>query len=83
MTLEDLRLQLGYQSSPRHLKSILKDVIDANSIPGFVFSIAEPSPADGLKSRKVAFEVVQITPEAGIHRKANQVIHKLDEPDPD
>lgn len=82
MTLEDLRLQLGYQSSPRHLKSILKDVIDANSIPGFVFSIAEPSPTDGLKSRKVAFEVVQITPEAGIHRKANQVIHKPGEPDP-
>lgn len=41
-SLEDLRLQLGYQSSARHFKAELKKVIESDTIPGFAFSISEP-----------------------------------------
>lgn len=62
-TLEQLRLQLGYQSSTRQFKGILKSIIESDSIPGFTFSIQKPSPSSGVSSRKVDAEIVSIVPD--------------------
>lgn len=63
ITLEQLRLQLGYQSSSRHFKAILKGVIESNSIPDFTFSVVEPADDGTPRSRKVGYDVIQITPD--------------------
>ena len=74
LTIEKLRLQLGYQSSSRHLKAILKGVIESNSIPGFTFAIAEPPVSEAPRSRKVASEIVRITPGPQAVRLANHAV---------
>lgn len=71
ITLEKLRLQLGYQSSSRHFKAILKSVIESDSIPGFTFSIANQDGDAGLRSRKVASEIVLISPDTPVSRLTN------------
>lgn len=71
LTLEELRLQLGYQSSTRHLKVILKDVIANKSIPGFTFAIAKPASDGAPRSRKIAGEIVQIAPDLEPTRRPN------------
>lgn len=71
ITLEQLRLQLGYQSSPRHFKSILKIVIENDSIPGFTFAIAGPDAYDYSKTRKVTSEIIHISPDPQAGRLAN------------
>jgi plasmid replication initiation protein len=78
-TLEELRLQLGYQSAARQFKVILKGVIENNTIPGFTFSIEKPAPTNGVASRKVDAEIVRIVPNANAsrtagHRPADQLI---------
>jgi hypothetical protein len=72
ITLEQLRLQLGYQSSPRHFKSILKTVIESDSIPGFTFAIAGPDAYGSSKTRKVTAEIIHISPDPQAGRLANQ-----------
>lgn len=62
-TLEQLRLQLGYQSSTRQFKGILKSIIESKSIPGFTFSIQKPVPGSGVPSRKVDAEIVSVVPD--------------------
>jgi plasmid replication initiation protein len=71
ITLEKLRLQLGYQSSSRHFKAILKSVIESDTIPGFTFSIANQDGDAGLRSRKVASEIVLISPDTPVSRLTN------------
>ncbi|RYF13068.1 MAG: RepB family plasmid replication initiator protein [Oxalobacteraceae bacterium] len=71
ITLEKLRLQLGYQSSSRHFKAILKSVIESDSIPGFTFSIANQDGDAGLRPRKVASEIVLISPDTPVSRLTN------------
>lgn len=63
-TLEQLRLQLGYQSSARQFKGILKSIIESDSIPGFTLSIQKPLATSGIPSRKVDDEIVSIVPHA-------------------
>ena len=77
LTLEKLRLQLGYQSSSRHLKAILKGVIESNAIPGFTFAIAEPATDGAPRARKVAGEVVQIAPDLHTARYANHALTEV------
>jgi len=77
LTLEKLRLQLGYQSSSRHLKAILKGVIESNAIPGFTFAIAEPATDGAPRARKVAGEVVQIAPDLHTARYANHALPEV------
>lgn len=59
ITIGDLKLQTGYQSSARHFKQQVKDAAGRNSIPGYRFSI---DPSDSPNG-KVALELVRIVPE--------------------
>lgn len=59
ISLGELRLQIGYQSSARHFKQLVKDAAERNTIPGFRLSLEMPLIRDG----KVASEIVRITPE--------------------
>ena len=43
ISLGKLRLQIGYQSPPRHFKQLVKEAVRESSIPGFVFAISEQS----------------------------------------
>ena len=63
-TLEQLRLQLGYQSSARQFKGVLKNIIESDSIPGFTLSLQKPLATSGIPSRKVDAEIVSIVPHA-------------------
>ena len=39
--LEELRLQLGYQSSLKHFRFEMKRIVDEDAIPGFAFDLVE------------------------------------------
>ncbi|APX67890.1 replication initiator protein A [Sphingomonas parapaucimobilis] len=69
-TLEQLRLQLGYQSSARQFKGVLKNIIESDSIPGFTLSLQKPLATSGIPSRKVDAEIVSIVP----HTQANHTM---------
>ncbi len=61
--LEDLRLQVGYQSSLKQFRHTLKGIADANAIPGFTFDLSDTPPAAGKKqSRRTIATSVRITP---------------------
>lgn len=62
--LDELRLQLGYQSSLKHFRYELKRIADENSIPGFTFDLLDnASTTDKGRSRRNAGAGrVKITP---------------------
>jgi hypothetical protein len=63
--LEELRLQLGYQSSLKHFRYELKRIADDNAIPGFAFDLVEPPAwaAKGGSRRNAGADRVKITPQ--------------------
>lgn len=63
--LDDLRLQLGYQSSLKQFKYVLKGIADDNAIPGFSFNLSDnpPAPKEGRSRRTIGATVVRITPQ--------------------
>ena len=61
-SLEDLRLQLGYQSSARHFKVELKKLIENDAIPGFSFAISDTPPSALGRKRTSSSDIVTITP---------------------
>ncbi|WP_333574287.1 replication initiator protein A [Sphingomonas sp.] len=62
--LDDLRLQLGYQSSLKHFRYELKRIADENSIPGFTFDLLEHAATSekGRSRRNAGAGRVKITP---------------------
>lgn len=62
--LDELRLQLGYQSSIRHFRYELKRIADENAIPGFSFELVDrPATTAGSSGRRGAIVTrVRITP---------------------
>jgi plasmid replication initiation protein len=62
--LDELRLQLGYQSSLKHFRYELKRIGDDNAIPGFAFDLVETSAsaAKGRSRRNAGADRVKITP---------------------
>ncbi len=64
--LDELRLQLGYQSSLKHFRYELKRIADENSIPGFTFDLLEHAATSekGRSRRNAGAGRVKITPRA-------------------
>lgn len=62
--LDELRLQLGYQSSLKHFRYELKRIADENSIPGFTFDLLEHAATSekGRSRRNAGAGRVKITP---------------------
>jgi plasmid replication initiation protein len=62
--LDELRLQLGYQSSLKHFRYELKRIADEDSIPSFTFDLIEsaPTPDKGRSRRNAGAGRVKITP---------------------
>lgn len=61
--IEELRLQLGYQSSLKHFRFELKRIVDEHAIPDFTFELVDaPRPSTGSSRRKPAATRVTITP---------------------
>ena len=62
--LDELRLQLGYQSSLKHFRYELKRIADEDSIPGFTFDLLEntATPEKGRSRRNAGAGRVKITP---------------------
>src|SRR3546814_9758802 len=62
--LDELRLQLGYQSSLKHFRYELKRIADENSIPGFTFDLLEHAATSekGRSRRNDGPGRVKITP---------------------
>jgi len=62
--LDELRLQLGYQSSLKHFRYELKRIADENSIPGFTFDLLEhvATSEKGRSRRNAGAGRVKITP---------------------
>lgn len=62
--IEELRLQLGYQSSLKHFRFELKRIADENAIPDFTFQLVETptTPTKGRARRNAAATRVKITP---------------------
>lgn len=62
--LDELRLQLGYQSSLKHFRYELKRIADENSIPGFTFDLLEHATTSekGRSRRNAGAGRVKITP---------------------
>lgn len=62
--LDELRLQLGYQSSLKRFRYELKRIADENSIPGFTFDLLEHAATSekGRSRRNAGAGRVKITP---------------------
>ncbi len=62
--IDELRLQLGYQSSLKHFRFELKRIADENTVPDFAFElVAMPSaPTKGRPRRNAGATRVKITP---------------------
>ena len=62
--LDELRLQLGYQSSLKHFRYELKRIADEDGIPGFAFGLIEGAPTSdkGRSRRNAGADRVKITP---------------------
>ena len=62
--LDELRLQLGYQSSLKHFRYELKRIADEDGIPGFAFDLIEGAPTSdkGRSRRNAGADRVKITP---------------------
>ncbi len=62
--IEELRLQLGYQSSTKHFRYELKRIADENGIPGFAFDLIEETATlrNGRSRRNTGAARVKITP---------------------
>jgi plasmid replication initiation protein len=62
--LDELRLQLGYQSSLKHFRYELKRIADEDSIPGFTFDLLDNAAATdkGRLRRNAGAVRVKITP---------------------
>lgn len=63
--IEELRLQLGYQSSTKHFRYELKRIADDNTIPGFTFKLVEPPTTQpkATSQRRAGAARVVITPQ--------------------
>jgi len=59
--IEELRLQLGYQSPLKSFRFEMKRIADGNTIPDFMFELLESSPAS-VGRRKISATRVRITP---------------------
>jgi plasmid replication initiation protein len=64
--LDELRLQLGYQSSLKHFRFELKRIADEDVIPGYAFDLVDApgTPAGGRARRNAGAARVKITPRA-------------------
>jgi plasmid replication initiation protein len=62
--LDELRLQLGYQSSLKHFRYELKRIADEDTIPGFTFDLIESAATSekGRSRRNAGAGRVKITP---------------------
>lgn len=62
--LDELRLQLGYQSSLKHFRYELKRIVDENAIPDFTFDLMDgpATPAQGRARRNAGAARVRISP---------------------
>lgn len=62
--LDELRLQLGYQSSLKHFRYELKRIVDENAIPDFTFDLTDnlATPAQGRSRRNAGATRVRISP---------------------
>lgn len=62
--IDELRLQLGYQSSLKHFRFELKRIVDENTIPDFTFELVDVTAeqANGRVRRNAAATRVKITP---------------------
>lgn len=63
--LEDLRLQLGYQSPLKQFRYVLKGIVDANAVPGFSFVLNDSgaSSSDRRPKRSGGKDSIRITPQ--------------------
>jgi plasmid replication initiation protein len=59
--IEELRLQLGYQSPLKSFRFEMKRIADENTIPDFMFELLESSPVS-VGRRKISATRVRITP---------------------
>lgn len=67
LSLDDLRLQLGYQNTLAHFRHILKAIVEADVIPDYHFLFVDVPPADGVaprKGRRAGYGRVRIEPKA-------------------
>lgn len=63
--IEELRLQLGYQSPLKSFRFEMKRIADENTIPDFMFELLESSPVS-VGRRKISATRVRITPTPGL-----------------
>jgi len=73
ISLGDLRLQMGYQATSRHLKFALSKIVEEDVIPGFRFEIGEDEEQATItdKGRRVREYLVKIIPQAVPKRLAS------------
>lgn len=64
--IDELRLQLGYQSSLKHFRFEMKRIADEDVIPGFGFDLVDAPviPSNGRARRNAGAACVRITPRA-------------------
>ena len=63
LSLDDLRLQLGYQNTLAHFRHVLKAIVEADLIPDYHFVFLEapaPDPAAPRKGRKAGYARVRV-----------------------
>jgi plasmid replication initiation protein len=63
--LEDLRLQLGYQSPLKQFRYVLKGIVDTNAVPGFSFVLNDVglTAPDRRPRRSGSKDSIRITPQ--------------------
>ena len=65
VSLDDLRLQLGYQNTLAHFRHVLKVIVEADAIPDYRFTLSDDPAADAQpprKGRRAGYGRVRIEP---------------------
>lgn len=69
ISLDDLRLQMGYQGPSRHFKFVLTKIIEEDTIPGFRFELDESGVSTVTAAGRTVREyIVKIIPETANKR---------------